>query len=111
MPAICINHYYAGGTPLFWRRGDDRLHAAVSAWLVRRETESERHLFCLYLRHYIGAPCWDAAIANACRKDALSRCVTFKAMLDLRQRAVSLSTRDEIRAWLHDALEFGIDPL
>ena len=47
-----------------------------------------------YLRQWINAPAWRGAAVD-----------------DLRRRIDTLTTRSTIDAWLHDALDAGIDPL
>jgi hypothetical protein len=112
MPAICINRYYPGGIPLYWLHGDDRLRAAVWAYISGSEMDADAlSLFRLYLRHFVAAPCWDAAIADACRKLEMTHGSVIGELDELRRGSESLSTREEIQAWLHDALDFGIDPL
>jgi hypothetical protein len=87
---------------MYWRdERSGKLVAAVHAYLAFRCKKGpcpdprQIELLARYLQYVIDAPCW---------------CAT-EELQQLRDRARHLQTCDGIAAWIHDALDIGIDPL
>ena len=100
------------GLPLNWR--DDvtgQLPAAVTAYLNNRIdgkpiTDGQVALVCEYMVHHINAPCW---LANTIDEEADA--MQLEAITELRREAAAAKTVEDIAAYIHHALDWGLDPL
>src|ERR1051325_6837163 len=95
------------GGPLYWRNEESgMLRAAVEAYLSNRVdsnpiSPAEVDLVAEYVRHWINAPCWQDGADPELRSE----------LQQLRETAKPLRNADDIDAWIHAALDLGIDPL
>lgn len=94
------------GLPLYW---DDEpsglLSLAVVAYFVQdadktkpEPTAEQLELVINYIRYYIKAPCWEGAEAFS------------EELKNLRTQAEGLKTVDDVRKFIHDSMEIGLDP-
>jgi len=102
-PVSCMPNWYRPplGLPLRWQdEQSGELPAAIMAYFHHKEQPMLRlqiKLVLDYLRYYIHAPCWMYDPPEE--------------LAELRSRVETLSTEEEIDAWIQDCLEIGIDPL
>ena len=83
-----------GQGPGYWMN-ETTLRPAIVAYLEGDEpTPAEIAAIRAYLRQWIMAPGWDGPAVD-----------------ELRRRVDELTSRQAIKAWLHHALNEGIDPL
>ena len=83
------------GGPHYWMDEETgELARAVEAYLNRRECADQLALVIDYCRYWVEAPCWKGP-----------------AVESLRRRIRQVRTRQELAAWLADAVAEGIDPL
>ncbi|WP_104907135.1 hypothetical protein [Nostoc sp. 'Lobaria pulmonaria (5183) cyanobiont'] len=88
------------GVPLNWRNETSgELPRAVFKYFSSQYLRiDEISILAEYCRHYINAPCWDAAGGFTSELAAL------------RQSADSISSVADISQWINDCLEIAIDP-
>lgn len=95
------------GMPLNWK--DDitnQMQPAVLAFLDAEASPEELRLVIIYIQHHIHAPCWLETypfdeIDDECQE----------ALQKLRERSLELKTQEDVNQYIHDCLEWGIDPL
>lgn len=92
-------------SPKFWRAEvTGELGRAVELYLHGRPmTKRDIALMRFYLRQWIDSPVWDQCPSH----DAES----LAELAGLRETARMLFTAADIHAWLHRAMDIGIDPL
>jgi hypothetical protein len=90
------------GTPLYWRDEQSGvLGAAMNAYLAHRvesapePTSEQVQLLASYFSYVIQAPCWELGAERGA----------------LIKKAAAIKTADDIAAWIHEALDVGIDPI
>ncbi|HEY1896722.1 MAG TPA: hypothetical protein VGG62_10640 [Terracidiphilus sp.] len=90
--------------PGYWmHERSGRLAPAVERYLTGELQSADIALIRAYLRQWINSPVWDA---NP-NLDAEGT----RQLADMRSRAASIETREDIDAWLHTATDMGMDPL
>lgn len=95
------------GGPLYWRNEETgELRDAVEAYLNNRIdstpiSPADLELVAEYVQHWINAPCWQDGTDPEIRSE----------LRQLQERAKTLRSADDIDAWIHAALDLGIDPL
>ena len=57
-------------------------------------------LLAEYLDHFIWAPCWTMTCADAFESE----------LKELRRSVKEIKTTNDIRAWIHEAMDIGLDP-
>lgn len=96
------------GLPLNWRdEQSGALSAAILAYLDNRIkgtvlTDEQFDLVKDFVRHYIGAPCWNHMLED---EELATELAT------LRHQVLYLKTPDDLGAWIHQCLDVGLDPL
>ena len=96
-----IPRHYPDGGPLYWMWEETgALKEAVAAYLERQEVTP---LFLDYLNYWIDAPVW--------KRNPHFNAADRLELQTLIDRSVLLKTAEDVYIWLHDCLEFGIDPL
>jgi hypothetical protein len=92
--------------PKFWRHETGGLLApAMERFLLhKRAKPGDTDLIRAYLQQWIDSPVWQMNPAG-------SDYETHRALTELRQSAHSIHTRDDVRRWVAEALDLGIDPL
>jgi hypothetical protein len=109
VPDMDTAPYRPGGFPLYWMdEQSGALARAVRAWLSYRCNErtapdaEQIKLLVEYCAHWVKAPCWERATDD----------LEYVAQLEsLRLRAaLEIKSADDLAKWLHDCLEFGLDP-
>ena len=92
MPTVYLPPY---GGPFYWMSEQSgELARAVKAYLAGREHPQDLALVIDYCRYWIDAPAWRGPMIES-----------------LRRRIREVRTRQELSAWLKDAVAEGIDPL
>lgn len=96
--------------PFNWRNEvSGQLRIAVLAYLDNRVDktplpEAELRMVRDYLIHYIHAPCWTQNLDPEDEDGG-------RILSELRLQAMSLASPEAIGAWIHKAMEIGLDPL
>lgn len=90
------------GLPLYWMdEQSGKLRAAVRdyfSWVIGEADEPKTgttELLRQYLEHFVNAPCWRGHAAELAR---------------LRAKVKGIKTCGDIRGWLGEALNIGLDP-
>lgn len=79
--------------PLYWRNeASGKLPAAVMAYLSSTQTQEQLDLVIAYVRAWVECPVW-------------------KNIEPLRESVKGVKTHEELRKWIWEALDYGIDPL
>lgn len=95
------------GCPLNWQDDvDGRLQEAVMAYLNQTPTPKQLQLVIAYIQHHIHAPCW---LESSPFGDVDGEMAT--EILELRELSLSLTTREDVNAYIHRALDSALDPL
>ncbi len=104
-PKNYVDRQSAKGCPFNWQ--DDstgQLRKAFIAFCGRYQTPRQLQMVIAYLQHHIHAPCW-------LEQRHLVVWRTRSKILNLRKLSLTLKTADEVRQYLRQAAEIGLDPL
>lgn len=106
-PASYVALGQVTGLPLGWQ--DDvtgGMQDAVMAYLNQRPTREELRLVIAYIQHHIHAPCFLEEWPFP--DDDEERIAQVRA---LREKAMELTTLEDVNEYINQALEIGLDPL
>lgn len=80
--------------PLYWMNETTGvMRSAVIAFLDGNATEKQLALVIAYCKAWVDCPVWEGNLAG------------------IRKSIREVKTSDELKWWIHEALEEGIDPL
>lgn len=105
-PRNYVDREFAKGTPVNWR--DDvigELPAAVWAFLENKADAGQLQTVIYYVQYHIHAPCW----LESCPWDVDEE--SAAEIRALRMLSMQMKTVQDLRAYIHRALNMAIDPL